>query len=697
MDKQEIQKRIANLRSQIDELRYKYHVLNDPSVTEEVYESLTRELLELENKYPQFQSQNSPTQRVGGKPLEKFIKVPHALPMLSLNNAFSEEELRAWEKRCVKILKEAGGNFIKKNSAGALEFYCELKYDGLSISLEYENGILIRAGTRGDGSIGEDVTQNVKTIYAVPLSISEKRALEIRGECIMTKKVWQELNAKNEKEGKPVFANPRNAAAGSIRQLDPKISAQRKLDFMAWDLPTGLPEAPTHENKHKLLKKFGFKTYARERLCKNMGEVLEFIAETARVREGLPFGTDGVVITVNEIDLQKELGVIGKAPRYAIAYKYPAERATTLVKNILVNVGRTGALTPLAVFEPTAVAGSVIAKATLHNMDQIERLDVRIGDTVVIQKAGDVIPEVVEVLPKMRTGKEKKFKMPQACPVCGGRVEKRIIGEKSGESTAAASGENNRAANGKPAGKSVVYYCVNPDCTAKNLRAMQHFVNAFEIMAVGPKILDRFKEDGLISDAADLFILKKEDIAGMERFGEKSAENIINSVKEHRRPSLARFIYALGILHVGEQTSEDLAGHFGSFAKLQSASLEQLNALPNIGGVIARSVYDFFHKKENLKFVGKLFANGVEILPQTRRAASGKFAGKKFVLTGTLSAMSREEAKKKIKALGGHVSESVSKETDYVIAGADPGSKLSKAQGLGVEIWGEEEFLKELK
>lgn len=667
MNKQEIKKRIQNLRVQINDLRYRYHVLNDPAVSDEVYESLTKELESLEEEYPEFKSPDSPTQRVGGKPLEKFEKVRHPLPMLSLNNAFSEADVLAWEKRNKKMLNDAGAKVEQ------MEFFCELKYDGLSISLEYENGLLVRGSTRGDGIIGEDVTQNLKTIYAIPLAIPEKRDIEIRGECIMQKKVWQELNEKNLKEGKPLFANPRNAAAGSIRQLDPKIAAQRKLDFMAWDLPTDLPNVLTHQSRHNILKRSGFNIGKHERLCSNINEVFSFIKEVAHLREHLPFGTDGVVITINDISLQKILGVVGKAPRYSLAFKYPAERATTVVKNILVNVGRTGALTPLAVFEPTPVAGSVISKATLHNIDQIERLDIRIGDTVVIQKAGDVIPEVVESLPKMRTGKEKKFSMPEKCPVCDGIVEKKSIGEKG-------------------IGKSTAYFCSNPNCPAKNRRGMQHFVEAFEIMAVGPKILDRFKEDGLISDAADLFALTKEDISGLERFGEKSADNIIKSIYEHKKIPLSRFIYALGILHVGEQTSEDLAMHFGSLEKLLNASLDEINNIPNIGGVIAKSVFVFLHKRENLKFISKLLRNGVEALPE-REKVSGKFAGKNFVLTGTLSGMSRDEAKKKIKKLGGHVTEAVSKSTDYVVAGEDPGSKLHKAEKLGITILNEEDFL----
>ncbi len=665
----EIKKRMEKLARQIDDLRYRYHVLNDPKVTDEVYESLTNELLGLEAKYPQFRSPDSPTQRVGGKPLEKFIKVKHATAMLSLNNAFSKQELEAWQTRIKKLLTT--------NQQKELDYFCELKYDGLSLSLEYENGLFVRGSTRGDGMTGEDITQNAKTIHSIPLHIKDKRKLEVRGEGLMLKKVWQALNKQNEKEGKPTFANTRNAAAGSIRQLDPKIAAQRKLDFYAWEIATDLPELKTHEQEHRFIRELGFNVDQHQKHFKNLDEVWAFIEHIGKIRDELPFGTDGVVITVNNLDLHPHLGIIGKAPRYSIAYKYPAEQATTKVLDITVGVGRTGALTPIAVFEPTFVAGSTISKATLHNMDQIERLDVRIGDTVVIRKAGEVIPEVVEVLPKMRTGHERKFKMPLQCPVCDGKVEKREIGEKSKE-------------------KSTAYFCSNPKCTAKNLRALEHFVNAFEIMSVGPQILERFKEDGLISDAADLFTLKKEDIAGMDRFGDKSAGNIIASIKEHSKVPLARFIYALGILHVGEQTSEDIAIHFESLQKLMDASLDEINEVENIGPVIAKSVYDFFRTKENIKYIKKLLNNGVNIIAGPKKV-SDKFAGKTFVITGTLDSMSRDQAKARVKSMGGKTSESVSKLTSYVVVGAEPGSKFEKAEKLGVQVIDEKQFLKMLE
>ncbi len=508
--------------------------------------------------------------------------------------------------------------------------------------------------------------------------------LEVRGEAIMPRNVLKELNKKQEKEGKPLFANPRNAAAGSLRQLDPKLAASRKLDFLAYDIAqlVGFEKSPkSHSEEHQLLHEFGFPVDKHELVCKNIEEVEKFIEKIGKLRESFPFGTDGVVVAVNDLDFHDRLGVIGKAPRYAIAFKYPAEQATTRVLDIRVNVGRTGVLTPFAVFEATVVAGSTISKATLHNMDQVDRLGVRIGDTVVIEKAGDVIPAVVEVLPKLRTGKEKKFNMPKSCPVCDGLVERREIGTSSTSSSQK---------------ESAAYYCINPVCPAKNQRGIEHFVNAFDIYEIGPKVIARFKDEGLISDAADLFALEEGDINTLERFGEKSAVNIIKSIDDHRTQSLSKFIYALGIQNVGEQTSEDIAYAFGSLENIKNASVDDFNAIENIGGVVSASVYDWFHHKENLKFVDKLLANGVEVTNPEKKI-DGKLTGKTFVITGTLDILSRDEAKKLIKAQGGKITESVSKNTDFVVVGADPGSKYDKAQSLGVDILDEPKLLKLLK
>ncbi|MEK7062541.1 MAG: NAD-dependent DNA ligase LigA [Patescibacteria group bacterium] len=694
--------RIQKLREQIENLRYRYHVLNDPSVTDEVYDSLTKELKKLEAEHPEFADPNSPTNRVAGKPLDKFRKVKHDVPMISLSDVFNMEELEAWEKRIKKLLPPSGGGT-------RIEYFSELKLDGLAVSLIYENGFFVRGATRGDGQVGEDITQNLRTIESIPLKLRVPfpEFLEVRGEALLSKKMLTELNKKNEKESKPLFANTRNAAAGSLRQLDSKLTAERKLDFCAYDIAqitnypekkqafngAGKPQITKHSEKHKLLRELGFKVDNHENLSGNLKEVEKFINEIGKKRADFLFGTDGVVVSVDNLDLQNELGIVGKAPRYMVAYKYPAEKATTVVKNIIWNVGRTGVLTPIAVFTPTLVAGSTVSKATLHNIDQIKRLDIRVGDTVVIQKAGDVIPEVIEVLLKMRTGKEKRVEVPKICPVCESILLKRRIGPRDNVP---------KKIKGFVGSESVALYCAHPNCSAKNRRGMQHFVNVMEIYTIGPKILDRLKDEGLISDSADLFALKKEDLEGLERFGQKSAQNIINSINEHKKVSLARFIYALGILHVGEQTAEDLANHFGSIEKFlpaqagKEATIEKIEEVENIGPIVAQSVYEFFRQKENIKFIEKLFKNGVEIesvkRPSTSSGQKSAIFNKTFVITGTLESMSRDEAKKKIKELGGKVTESVSKLTSYVVAGASPGSKYDKAKELGVKILNEHEF-----
>jgi DNA ligase (NAD+) len=661
----EAKNRILKLRQEISRLRLEYHVENNPTVTDDVYDSLTRELKKLEKEHPQFFDNNSALSRVAGKPLDKFTKVTHAVRMLSLNDAFSMQEVIDWEKRIMKLLGEKVSNF---------DYFCELKLDGLAVSLIYENGVFIRGATRGDGFVGEDITENLKMIKNVPLTLREKVNIEVRGEVVMPKVSWEKLNKIQLLLGKTLFANTRNAAAGSLRQLNPSIVAERNLDFFAWDLLTS-SDVSTHSEKHEYVRTLGFQVVPYEKKAKNLDQVFSFINDIEKKRAKLPYGTDGIVVSVDTLDLQEQLGVVGKAPRYMIAYKYQAERATTKVTNITVNVGRTGVLTPLAHFVPTLVAGSTVSKSTLHNMDQIQRLDIRIGDTVVIHKAGDVIPEVVEVLTALRTGKETKFIMPKFCPVCGAEVEKRSSGVEN----------------------SVAYYCTNKSCPAKNSRSMQHFVNVFEIYTIGPKILDRLKDGGLISDVADLFTLEVADLAGLERFGEKSAENIVASIKAHKKISLWRFLYSLGTLHVGEQTAQDVANHFKTLEKVMSSTQEQINNIDNIGPVVSKSLHDFFQEKTNLALVEKLLANGVTIEKiKSLPSAKAKFAGQTFVLTGTLETLSRDEVKKKIIALGGKVSGSVSIKTSYVVAGSEPGSKYAEAQKLGVKILNEQEFLKQL-
>ena len=668
MNEKQAKARAEKLKKEINDLRYRYHVLDDPAVSDDVYDSLTRELVEIEQEFPQIQTVDSPTQRIGGKPLEKFEKVKHIVPMLSLNDAFNKEDLEAWEKRIKKLLP-ADSEF---------DYFTEVKLDGLAVSLIYEDGNLARGATRGDGLIGEDITENLKTVHSIPLRLRKPhlKLLEVRGEAVMSKDVLKMLNKRQEKEGKPLFANTRNAAAGSLRQLDPKLAAKRHLDFFAYDIAQiDEDKAVTrHSKEHELLRIYGFKVDSHEKVVSGLNGVFQRIDKIEKLRKEFDYGTDGVVVSVDDMKFYERLGVVGKAPRFMIAYKYPAEKATTRIKDIVVNVGRTGALTPLGIFEPTLVAGSAIFQAAFHNMDMIEQKDIRTGDTAVIQKAGDVIPEVVESLPRLRTGKERKFHMPKSCPVCGGKVEQRQLGTGKSISTA--------------------YYCSNPKCPAKNQRFMQHFVNALEIYTIGPKILQRLKDEGLISDAADLFTLKKEDVASLERFGEKSAENIINSIQEHKKVSFPRFIMALGILHVGEQTAFDLAEAFGTLNKLRNASLEELNTIENIGDVVAKSVYDFFRDPQNQKFIDRLLERGVKVQSAEKVVKSQKLKGLKIIVTGTLETLSRDEAKKLVMENGGDWVSSVSKNTDFLVVGDNPGSKLDKAEKLGVKIIDEQQFLK---
>jgi DNA ligase (NAD+) len=694
-----VSRRVKKLREEISRLRFLYHTKNDPNVTDDIYESLTRELNDLEEKYRELADPNSPVRRVAGAPLDKFNKVKHEIRMLSMNDTFSYEEVKDWETRISKLLNTNHS------------YFCEVKFDGLSASLIYEDGKFIRGATRGDGFIGEDVTENLKMINSIPLVLAKPypKYLEVRGEVILPKKVWKKLNKEQEKNGKPLFANTRNAAAGSLRQLDPKIVKERNLDFLPWDLVSikyddKKVDIKTHSEKHKILRELGFFLDPHEKKAKNLAEVFSFIDEIGKIRESLPYGSDGVAISVDELDLQETLGIVGKAPRYMTAFKYPAERATTIVKDITTNVGRTGVLTPVAHFDPTLVAGSTVSKATLHNMDQIERLGLRIGDTVVIQKAGDVIPEVVEVLVGMRTGKEKKFKMPEFCPVCGEFVSPKATLSNSSKSTNIFLLKNFSARASRPAqvfsrnnssvasNSSVAYFCTNKNCPARNQRNLEHFVNAFEIYEIGPKIIARLKDEGLITDASDLFSLEKVDLSGLERFGEKSAENIINSIEQHKKISFWRFIYALGIVHVGEQTARDLADHFHTYPKLIEADKEEINSLENMGPVVSESIVNYFSDKNNLLFLDKLFQNGVKIIEEKKKV--GNLVGKIFVLTGTLPNLSREDAKKKIIENGGKVSSSVSIKTDFILAGESAGSKKKDGELLGVKIISEAEFLK---
>jgi DNA ligase (NAD+) len=658
--------RIKKLREEISRLRILYHIDNNPKITDDVYESLMKELEVLLIKHPEFNDPNSLENRVGGKALDKFNKEKHKIKMYSIGNIFSKEEFFVWQKRNLKLLDN------KIN----LEYFCELKLDGLAISLVYENGQLKRGLTRGDGLIGEDITSNLRMINSIPLLLKKPfpPMLLVRGEAIMKKEVLDKINKDRQKNGEILFANSRNAAAGSLRQLDPNIMKERKLDFFAYEIAEikGIEwqeYLKTHLGKHELLSRLGFSLEENSKLIKEPDEIFKYIDNMALKRESLPMAIDGIVININQTEIFDKLGVVGKNPRGIIAFKYPAERATTIITDICLNVGRTGVLTPLAHFKPVLVAGSMVSKATLHNFDQIKRLDIRINDTVVIQKAGDIIPEVVEVLIKLRDGKEKKIKIPVFCPICNSKISKKEM--------------NNNT--------SVAYYCLNVNCPARNQRSFEHFVNIFEIYEIGPKIITRLKDEGLITDVADLFNLEEADLAGLQRFGQKSAENIISSIQSHKKISFWRFIYALGIIHVGEQTAQDLAKHFKNIEEIKKAKPDEIIEIENIGPIVGQSIYNYFQDKININLINKLFKNGVEIIKQENK--SKKFENQIFVLTGTLLSISREEAKKKIVENGGKVSSLVSAKTNYLIAGDKPGSKYKEALKLKVPIITEKEFL----
>lgn len=671
MTKKEAKQRAEKLRKVIDEYRYRYHVLNDPSVSDDVYSQLIKELRDIEEMYPDLITPDSPTQRVAGEPLEYFEKVNHKIPMLSLNDIFNDDDLRKWEERIKKLLPNTD-----------FDYMCEVKIDGLAVSLVYQDGIFVQGATRGDGRYGEDVTLNLKTIHSIPLKIKKfvKGRLEVRGEVYMKKDDFEKINSENKKKGLPLFANPRNAAAGSIRQLDPQVTAERNLSFYAWDITEGV-RVKTHYKIHKLALDLGFPVEKNFEVCRNLEEVKKYYHKILQIRDKLDYQIDGIVVSVNQIEWFKKLGVVGKAPRGSVAYKFPAEKATTVLKDVHIQIGRTGKLTPVAVLEPVQLAGTTVSRATLHNWDEIERLDVRIGDQVVVQKAGDIIPDIVEVIKGLRSGREKKILPPVRCPICKSPVIK-----KEGE---------------------VDYYCPNKNCFAVQREKIYHLAGkkAFDIEGLGPKIIDKLIDTGLISDAADIFALSKEDLMALERFAEKSAGNIISSIEKSKVIDVDRFLFALGIRYVGEETARLIAQHrFDKFTyplfegnfieNFKKLDINDFINIEGIGYIVAKSIVDFFADTENINFIRKLFKNGVKInpfVPQHRKKL--KFDGKVFVLTGTLSSMTRDEAKKVILDLGGKVSSSVSKNTDFVVAGVDPGSKLEKAKKLGINIINEEEFL----
>lgn len=671
MDKTKAKERIDKLKKTIDHHRYLYHVLDKQEISDAALDSLKKELFDLEQEYPDLITKDSPTQRVGGEPLKEFKKVKHPERMLSLNDVFSKDDFQDWLDRISKLLTE--------KEREEVDFYCELKIDGLAMELIYEDGVLVTGSTRGDGVVGEDVTQNLKTIEAIPLKIEPKdskvnipKRLVVRGEVFISKKDFENINEIQKKKGLPVYANPRNIAAGSIRQLDPKITKERSLDSFAYDVVVG-KDLDTHEERHEFLKELGFKTNKNNQYAKNLEEVLYFYEKTQKIRDNLPYEIDGVVVVINNNKIFEKLGIVGKAPRGAVAFKFAQSQATTIVEDIKLQVGRTGAITPVAVLRPVQISGITITRATLHNEDEIKRLGLKIGDTVVVGRAGDVIPDVIKVLPELRTGKEKSFSMPKICPSCKTKLEK-----SETES---------------------LYRCPNPKCFARKRRSFYYFVSrpAFNMDGLGPKIIDRLLDEGLVQDPSDLFKLKEGDIDQLERFGEKSAENLIKSISERKEITFPRFIFALGIRNVGEETALDLAKHFGSIEKLKNAEFEDLESILNIGPIVAKSIYEWFNDKDNVKFLDKLLDSGVKIKIEKSDSKGKKLYGKTFVLTGGLESLERGQAKEMIRELGGQVSESVSKKVDFVIAGSDPGSKLDKAQKLGVRVLTEKEFLNLLK
>lgn len=683
MDRQQAKQRIEKLRKVIDYHRYLYHVLNRQEISDAALDSLKHELYTLELKYPEFITPDSPTQRVAGSVLEGFAKVRHEVPMISLEDIFSEEELKDWQD----YLKRLAPHHFSQKSGEGVDYFAELKIDGFAISLIYENGIFLAGATRGDGKVGEDVTQNLKTIESIPLSLEirgklpnkeiaknlskliDRGKIEIRGEVYMEKKAFEKFNEEQKKKGLPTFANPRNLAAGSIRQLDPKLAASRPLKFLAYDIITDFGQT-RHSQEHRILTALGFKTDPG-RECQSLEEIVEFWREKAKKRETLPFLIDGLVINLDDNSLFKKLGVVGKTPRGSRAFKFAPKQAATVIEDIKLQVGRTGAVTPVAHLRPVQVGGVTITRATLHNEDEIKRLGVKIGDTVIVGRAGDVIPDIVKVLPELRTGKEREFHFPKNCPVCEVKLE-------------------------RPESE-VIWRCPNPNCGARKRESLYHFTSkkAFDIEGLGPKIIDQLIDENLISSASDLFELKEGDLIPLERFAEKKTQNIIEAIQNSKKIPLVRFIYALGIRHVGEETAISLANFFGGIDKLRRAFQEELEKIPDIGPEVSKSIYDWFKAKRNQKLIDDLIQAGVKILPPEK--VGKKLTGRTFVLTGTLETITREETKEKIRLLGGEISETVSKKTDYVVVGKGPGLKLVIAKKLGVKIIDESEFLKLIK
>lgn len=654
-----MKERMEELIEIINEADYNYHTLDNPTITDQEYDKYLRELFEIEEAHPDWVREDSPTQHAGGKIIEGFNKVTHKIPMMSLSDVFSESEVIAFDER------------IKKEGITP-EYMCELKIDGLSVSLLYEDGKLVRAATRGDGTTGEDITHNAKTIKVIPLKLKEKVNIEVRGEIFMNKETLVKLNEERKKHNQPLLQNCRNAAAGSIRQLDSKVAASRKLDNFIYHLPNPLDyNLHTHAEAIDYMTRLGFKTNPNNRLVKNISEVIEYIEEKAKQRPTLPYDIDGIVIKVNSIEQQQKLGYTAKYPKWATAYKFPAEEVLTKLTDIIFTVGRTGQITPNAVLEPVIVAGSTISRATLHNEDYVKEKDLKIGDIVSIRKAGDVIPEVVEVKKERRTGKEKDFEMITTCPMCNTNLVK-----KEGQ---------------------VDYYCPNKKCPARSIESLIHFASrdAMNIDGLGDRIMEDFYNFHFIGTIADIYSLKnhEQDLTRLEGYGDKSVTNLLNAIEDSKKNSLERLLFGLGIPHVGAKTAKILAKRYKELDSLMAASEEELTTIPDIGGIIAKSVVEYFNDNHHRSIVEELKEIGLntKYLGQEVEENS-EFNGKTFVLTGSLQLFTREEAEEKIEQLGGKAASSVSKKTSAVIVGANPGSKYEKAKELGIPIWTEEEF-----
>jgi DNA ligase (NAD+) len=671
MTKTQAEERIAKLRELINEYRYEYHVNNHSIMEESAADGLKHELAELEDKYPDLITPDSPTQRVAGAPLPQFVSVEHNTRMLSLNDVFDEEEVAAWFER------------IKKLAPGAqFAFFADTKMDGLACSLVYQDGVLVRGVTRGNGLVGEDVTQNVKTIESIPLRLRKadgyeaflRGRTEIRGEIVMFKEAFEKLNAAREKQGLPLFANPRNLAAGTVRQLDAKLVAARPLQFVAWELMRdNADDVPTYAAAYEILRQLGLHANKHATVLPNVHEVMKFAAHWEDLRHSLPFNTDGLVVKVNDRRVFAQLGIVGKAPRGAVAYKYPAEQAATKVKDIFVSIGRTGAATPVAVLEPVVVAGSTVQMATLHNEGEVKRKDVRVGDTIIVHKAGDIIPEVVESLKKLRTGSEPEFVMPTHCPECNTALVKLKADE-------------------------AVWRCPNDNCPARVHNQIQHFASkaALDIDGMGEKNVLALLDAKLIRDAADIYMLTKEQLLQLDRFAEISASKLVAAIAEKKNPKLSHFIYALGIRQVGAQTAIDLANHFGSLESLQKATVEQLQQVEGVGVVVAESIVTWFATENSQQLLAK-FANA-GVIPQSVTHTGGPLEGKNFVVSGTLATLGREEVAEKIRDLGGTFQSSVGKTTTYLVLGDKPGaSKVAKAEKLGTTILDEDGLIKLLQ